>query len=235
MDKPKKRHLPRSTKAPRPGEIARAGGCTLDFVPSRRLANHQSSPGTHAPRQVSPLVPPTSRSTLPDRSLDWHLASCSRTCSSGTSRCTASANGRHGSTLKHLGSPPTNCRRSTTTASAGVSITCLEPTSPQWSWHWRPMSSKSSKSTSTSCTMTPPRSRSTVNMPMPLGNESAASIRGWRSRRGSNKDHRPDLKQLLFILTVARDGRSPLSTVASGNVVDDKTHIATSGPPLSPG
>src|SRR5271169_943106 len=29
MDKPKKRHLPRSTEAPRPGEIARAGGRTL--------------------------------------------------------------------------------------------------------------------------------------------------------------------------------------------------------------
>src|SRR5208337_3057047 len=45
---------------------------------------------------------------------------------------------------------------------------------------------------------------------------------------GYNKDHRPDLKQLLYILTVARDGAVPLYfQVASGNVVDDKTHIAT--------
>jgi transposase len=45
---------------------------------------------------------------------------------------------------------------------------------------------------------------------------------------GHNKDHRPDLKQLLYILTVARDGAVPLYfQVASGNVVDDKTHIAT--------
>jgi transposase len=45
---------------------------------------------------------------------------------------------------------------------------------------------------------------------------------------GYNKDHRPDLKQLLFILTVARDGAVPLYfQVASGNVVDDKTHIPT--------
>jgi transposase len=45
---------------------------------------------------------------------------------------------------------------------------------------------------------------------------------------GHNKDHRPDLKQLLYILTVARDGAIPLYfQVASGNVADDKTHIAT--------
>jgi transposase len=45
---------------------------------------------------------------------------------------------------------------------------------------------------------------------------------------GYNKDHRPDLKQLLYILTVARDGAVPLYfQVANGNVADDKTHIAT--------
>jgi len=45
---------------------------------------------------------------------------------------------------------------------------------------------------------------------------------------GHNKDHRPDLKQLLYILTVARDGGVPVQfRVASGNVVDDQTHQAT--------
>ena len=45
---------------------------------------------------------------------------------------------------------------------------------------------------------------------------------------GHNKDHRPDLKQLLYILTVARDGGVPIYfTAASGNVTDDKTHRAT--------
>ena len=45
---------------------------------------------------------------------------------------------------------------------------------------------------------------------------------------GYNKDHRPDLKQLLYILTVARDGAVPLYfQVASGNVADDQTHRAT--------
>jgi transposase len=45
---------------------------------------------------------------------------------------------------------------------------------------------------------------------------------------GHNKDHRPDLKQLLFILTVAADGGVPLHfRAASGNVVDDQTHRDT--------
>ena len=45
---------------------------------------------------------------------------------------------------------------------------------------------------------------------------------------GHNKDHRPDLKQLLFILTVARDGAVPVQfRVASGNVADDGTHRDT--------
>jgi len=55
--------------------------------------------------------------------------------------------------------------------------------------------------------------------------------RGQRTRMaitwGYNKDHRPDLKQLLYILTVARDGAVPVYfQVASGNVVDDQTHCA---------
>ena len=45
---------------------------------------------------------------------------------------------------------------------------------------------------------------------------------------GHNKDHRPDLKQLLYILTVSHDGGVPVYfTSASGNVVDDETHRGT--------
>jgi transposase len=45
---------------------------------------------------------------------------------------------------------------------------------------------------------------------------------------GHNKDHRPDLKQLLFILTVTADGGVPLHFRAeNGNVVDDQTHRDT--------
>jgi transposase len=45
---------------------------------------------------------------------------------------------------------------------------------------------------------------------------------------GHNKDHRPDLKQLLFILTISRDGGVPVYFQArSGNTADDQTHRAT--------
>ena len=45
---------------------------------------------------------------------------------------------------------------------------------------------------------------------------------------GHNKDHRPDLKQLLFILTVSQDGGVPVYFQAkSGNTVDDQTHRTT--------
>jgi transposase len=45
---------------------------------------------------------------------------------------------------------------------------------------------------------------------------------------GHNKDHRPDLKQLLYILTVTRDGAVPVQfRVESGNATDDRSHQAT--------
>ena len=45
---------------------------------------------------------------------------------------------------------------------------------------------------------------------------------------GHSKDHRPDLKQLLYILTVTEDGGVPVYfTSASGNTSDDKTHRQT--------
>ena len=47
-------------------------------------------------------------------------------------------------------------------------------------------------------------------------------------RHGHNKDFRPDLKQLLFILTISADGAVPIAyRVADGNTPDDVTHIPT--------
>jgi transposase len=44
---------------------------------------------------------------------------------------------------------------------------------------------------------------------------------------GHSKDHRPDLKQLLYILTITADGGVPIHyRAASGNVTDDTTHCA---------
>ena len=45
---------------------------------------------------------------------------------------------------------------------------------------------------------------------------------------GFNKDHRPDLKQILWILTVTADGAIPLHyNACDGNTTDDTTHIKT--------
>jgi len=49
-----------------------------------------------------------------------------------------------------------------------------------------------------------------------------------RITHGHNKDHRPDLKQLLFVLTVSADGAVPVHVrVLDGNTEDSTTHLAT--------
>lgn len=56
-----------------------------------------------------------------------------------------------------------------------------------------------------------------------------ARLRGQQTAkitRGHNKDHRPDLKQLLWILTVTADGTVPVHyRVADGNTNDVEPHI----------
>jgi hypothetical protein len=48
--------------------------------------------------------------------------------------------------------------------------------------------------------------------------------------QGHNKDHRPDLKQLLYVLTISADGAVPIAyRVADGNTPDDLTHIPELG------
>jgi transposase len=67
------------------------------------------------------------------------------------------------------------------------------------------------------------------------GNYSDAAEEGTRSGRrtlaitwGHNKDHRPDLKQLVYILTLTDDGGVPVHFRAeSGNTTDDQTHVET--------
>jgi transposase len=66
------------------------------------------------------------------------------------------------------------------------------------------------------------------------GNYQAAtgSARGGKATPkvtyGHNKDHRPDLKQLLCVLTVSADGAVPIAfRVEDGNTTDDVTHIPT--------
>jgi transposase len=51
---------------------------------------------------------------------------------------------------------------------------------------------------------------------------------GLELKKGKSKDHRPDLKQLVFSLSIAGDGAVPIHYKCySGNVTDDKTHIET--------
>src|SRR5680860_626726 len=46
---------------------------------------------------------------------------------------------------------------------------------------------------------------------------------------GHNKDHRPDLKQLVFILTVTADGAVPIAArTVDGNTTDDTCLLYTS-------
>jgi len=61
--------------------------------------------------------------------------------------------------------------------------------------------------------------------------EEERKVRGQQTlaiTHGHSKDHRPDLKQLLFILTISDDGGVPIYfTSASGNTSDDTTHRQT--------
>ena len=51
---------------------------------------------------------------------------------------------------------------------------------------------------------------------------------GLELKKGNSKDHRPDLKQLVFSLSIAGDGAVPIHYKCyPGNVTDDKTHIET--------
>ena len=51
---------------------------------------------------------------------------------------------------------------------------------------------------------------------------------GLELKKGMSKDHRPDLKQLVYCLSVCADGCVPIHYKSySGNVTDDTTHIET--------
>ena len=54
------------------------------------------------------------------------------------------------------------------------------------------------------------------------------TITGLELLRGHSKDHRPDLKQLVFSLTISADGAVPIHyKTYPGNRTDDTTHIET--------
>ncbi len=60
------------------------------------------------------------------------------------------------------------------------------------------------------------------------GRMSGRTATGFELKRGHSKDHRPDLKQLLYTLTISADGGVPIHHHCyPGNFTDDKTHIDT--------
>lgn len=61
-----------------------------------------------------------------------------------------------------------------------------------------------------------------------FGEYSGKSTSGLEFKKGRSKDHRPDLKQLVYTLTISNDGAVPIHhKVYSGNQSDSSTHIET--------
>ena len=60
------------------------------------------------------------------------------------------------------------------------------------------------------------------------GHMPGTTATGLSFRRGHSKDHRPDLKQVVYNLTISADGAIPIHCKAyPGNTTDDTTHIET--------
>ena len=226
MPKPKGRHVPRSTSAPRPGEIARAKGRTLNSYPHRHLAHRRSNPPTDATGGVSPLVPATRRSTLPDRSAigvtlllknvllcreplygvgEWAAGYAPEALGFADTQLPSLNDDRVGRCLDRL------FRSDVTSLVLALATHVVREFQVD-------LDELHNDST-------------TVTFHGVYADATEEEKRGQATRMaitwGYNKDHRPDLKQLLYILTVSGDGAVPLYfQVASGNVVDDQTHCA---------
>jgi transposase len=58
-----------------------------------------------------------------------------------------------------------------------------------------------------------------------FGNYAVQDRKAVKLKRGHSKDHRPDLKQIIFSLSVAADGAVPIHFKNyDGNITDDTTH-----------
>lgn len=61
-----------------------------------------------------------------------------------------------------------------------------------------------------------------------FGDYPGKTTTGLELKKGKSKDHRPDLKQLIYTLTISRDGAVPIHfKTYPGNTNDDSTHIET--------
>ena len=227
MDKPKKRHLPRSTEAPRPGEIARAGGRTLT---SYRVAAlpiiNQVLERMHLDKFLRSYLPRADRRCRIAPSIgislllknvllareplygigEWAARFDPQALGFADDQLPSLNDDRVGRCLDRL------FRTDITSMVLALATHVVQEFQVD-------LDELHNDST-------------TITFHGEYADAAREQKRGKHTRMaitwGYNKDHRPDLKQLLFILTVARDGAVPLYfQVASGNVVDDKTHIAT--------
>jgi transposase len=227
MDKPKKRHLPRSTEAPRPGEIARAGGRTLksyrvgalpiinQLLERMRLDKFLRSYLPRADRRCR-IAPSIGVSLLLKNVLlareplygigEWAARFDPAVLGFADDQLPSLNDDRVGRCLDRL---------------FRTDITSMVLALATHVVHEFQVDLDELHNDSTTITFHGAYADATQEQKR--GKQTRTAIT-W----GFNKDHRPDLKQLLFILTVARDGAVPLYfQVASGNVVDDKTHIPT--------
>jgi len=227
MEKPKKRHMPRSTKAPRPGEVARAGVRTLTSyrVAALPIINHVLE-RMRLERFLRSYLPRPDRRCRIDPSIGISLllknVLLAREPLYGIAEWAAkfdpNALGFINDQLPSLNDDRMgrclDCLFRTDITSLVLALATHVVQEFQVD-----LDELHNDST-------------TITLHGEYADATQEEKRGKRTRMavtwGYNKDHRPDLKQLLFILTVARDGAVPLYfQVASGNVADDKTHIAT--------
>ena len=227
MEKPKKRHLPHSTEAPRPGEIARAGGRTLT---SYRVAAlpiiNQLLERMHLDKFLRSFLPRADRRCRIAPSIgislllknvllareplygigEWAARFDPKALGFADDQLPSLNDDRVGRCLDRL------FRTDITSMVLALATHVVQEFQVD-------LDELHNDST-------------TITLHGEYADAAREQKRGKQTRMavtwGYNKDHRPDLKQLLFILTVARDGAVPLYfQVASGNVVDDKTHIPT--------
>jgi transposase len=227
MEKPKKRHFPRSTDAPRPGEIARAGGRTLtsyrvaalpiinQLLERMQLDKFLRSYLPRADRRCR-IAPSIGISLLLKNVLlareplygigEWAAKFDPKALGFADDQLPSLNDDRVGRCLDRL------FRTDITSMVLALATHVVQEFQVD-------LDELHNDST-------------TITFHGEYADAAREQKRGKYTRMaitwGYNKDHRPDLKQLLFILTVARDGAVPLYfQVASGNVVDDKTHIPT--------
>jgi len=227
MEKPKKRRIPRSTDAPRPGEIARARGRTLNsyrigalpildrILQRMRLEEflHSYLPRADRRCRIDPAIGVTIllKNVLLSREPlygvgEWAARYAPEALGFADTQLPSLNDDRAGRCLDRL----FRCDVSSMVLALATHVV-------------REFQVDLDELHNDSTTITFHGAYADAAQEEKRGEQTRMAIT-W----GYNKDHRPDLKQLLYILTVSRDGAVPLYfQVASGNVADDQTHCAT--------